>query len=75
MPHDEAAQREHLKEVDEDLRRDQEAEGVAKGRSTRPRWRLGYLVVLVGAVGFVAGCFLPFHRLGRFTIWDCPRFG
>jgi hypothetical protein len=33
LPHDEAAQREHLREVDEDLRRDQEADRVAKNYS------------------------------------------
>lgn len=63
LPHDEAAQREHLKEVDEDLRRDQEADRVARGRSRRQTWRLGYLVVLVGAAGFVASCFLPYNDL------------
>jgi hypothetical protein len=62
LPHDEAAQREHLQEVEEDLRRDQEADRVATGRS-RPRVRLGYLVVLVGAAGFVASCFLPYDGL------------
>jgi hypothetical protein len=59
LPHDEDAQREHLKEVDEDLRRDQLADSVAKAHSTRPRLRIGYLVVLAGAVGFVASCFVP----------------
>jgi hypothetical protein len=34
-PRDEAAQREHFKEVDEDLRRDQEADRVVKDNSTR----------------------------------------
>jgi hypothetical protein len=63
LPHDEAAQREHFKEVDEDLRRDQEADSVAKGHSTRPRWRIGYLVVL-GAAGFVASCFVPYYGGG-----------
>jgi hypothetical protein len=63
LPHDEAAQREHLKEVEEDLRRDQEADRFATGRSTRPRGRLGHLVVLVGAAGFVASCFLPYKGL------------
>ena len=62
LPHDEAAQREHLQEVGEDLRRDREADRVATGRS-RPRVRLGYLVVLVGAAGFVASCFLPYDGL------------
>jgi hypothetical protein len=63
LPHDEAAQREHLKEVEEDLRRDQEADHFATGRAPRPRVRLGYLVVLVGAAGFVASCFLPYSGL------------
>jgi hypothetical protein len=63
LPHNEAAQREHLKEVDEYLRRDQEADRVANGHSTRPRGRLGYLVVLAGAAGFVASCFLPYYGL------------
>jgi hypothetical protein len=63
LPHDELAQREHLKDVEEDLRRDQEAGRVATGRSTRPRGRLGYLVVVVGAAGFVASCFLPYNGL------------
>jgi hypothetical protein len=58
--HDEAAQREHFKEVDEDLSRDQEADRIAKGRSTRPRWGIGYLVVLLGVAGFVLSCFLPY---------------
>jgi hypothetical protein len=63
LPHDEAAQREHLQEVEEDFRRDREADRVATGRSRRPGWRLGYLVVLVGAAGFVASCFLPYDGL------------
>jgi hypothetical protein len=58
---DEAAQREHLKEVDEDLRRDQQADRVAKGHSRLRGWRVGYLVVLAGAAGFVASCFVPYH--------------
>jgi len=53
-----------MKEVDEDLRRDREADRVAKGLSTRPRGRrLGYLIVLVGAAVFVASCFLPYNGL------------
>jgi hypothetical protein len=63
LPHDEVAQREHLKEVDEDLRRDQEADHNAKGRSTQSRWEIGYLVVLIGVVGFVLSCFLPYTQL------------
>jgi hypothetical protein len=35
------------------------ADSVAKAHSTRPRLRIGYLVVLAGAVGFVASCFVP----------------
>lgn len=66
LPHDEAAQREHFKEVDEDLSRDQEADRIAKGRSTRPRWGIGYLVVLAGAAGFVASCFVPYYGGGVF---------
>ena len=64
LPHDEAAQREHLKEVDEDLRRDQKADRIAKGQSTRTRWRIGYLVVLTGAAGFVASSFVPYYGGG-----------
>ena len=64
LPHDEAAQREHLREVDEDLRRDQWADRIAKGALTRPRWEVGYLVVLVGVVGFIVSCFLPYLFLG-----------
>ena len=45
LPRDEAAQREHLKEVEEDLHPDQEPD------RPRPRGRLGYLLVLVGAEG------------------------
>jgi hypothetical protein len=63
LPQHEAAQREHFKEVDEDLRRDQEADRIAKGRSTRPRWGIGYLVVLLGVAGFVLSCFLPYTQL------------
>jgi hypothetical protein len=62
LPHDEAAQREHFKEVDEDLSRDQEADRIAKRRSTRPRWGIGYLVVLLGVAGFVLSCFLPYTQ-------------
>jgi hypothetical protein len=47
LPHDETIQREHLKEVEEDLHRDQEADRFATGRAARPRGRLGYLVVLL----------------------------
>jgi len=64
LPHDEAAQREHLREVDEDLRRDQWADRIAKGALTRPRWEVGYLVVLVGVAGFIVSCFLPYLFLG-----------
>jgi hypothetical protein len=64
LPQNEAAQREHFKEVDEDLRRDHEADRIAKGRSTRPRWEIGYLVVLLGVAGFVLSCFLPYTTLG-----------
>jgi hypothetical protein len=64
LPHDEAAQREHLNEVDDDLRRDQEVDHIAKGRSTRPRWEVGYLVALVGVAGFIVSCFLPYLFLG-----------
>jgi hypothetical protein len=63
LPHDEAAQREHFKEVDEDLSRDQEADRIAKGRSTWPRWGIGYLVVLLGVAGFVLSCFLPYAQV------------
>src|SRR4029450_560005 len=62
LPHDEAAQREHFKEVDEDLSRDQEADRIAKRRSTRPRGGIGYLVVLLGVAGFVLSCFLPYTQ-------------
>jgi hypothetical protein len=61
LPHDEAAQRQHFKEVDEDLRRDQGADRVAKGRSTGPGSRIGYLLILAGAAGFVASCFVPYY--------------
>lgn len=64
LPHDEAAQREHLNEVDEDLRHDREADRVGKGDS--PPRRVGYLVVLAGAAGFVASCFLPYYGGGVF---------
>jgi hypothetical protein len=64
LPHDEAAQREHFKEVDEDLRGDQEADRLAKRHSTRPRWGVGYLVVLAGSAGFVASCFVPYYGGG-----------
>jgi hypothetical protein len=64
LPHDEAAQREHLKEVEEDLRRDHEADRLATGRPTRPTGRLGYGVVLVGAVGFLTSCFVPYYGGG-----------
>jgi hypothetical protein len=39
VPRNEAAQREHLKEVQEDLQRDREAERVAKARHKRPWWQ------------------------------------
>ncbi len=64
LPHDEAAQREHFTEVDEDLRRDQEADRIANGRSTRPRLKIGYLVVLAGAGGFLTSCFVPYYGGG-----------
>ena len=64
LPHDEPAQRAHVKEVDEDLRADQEADRLAKGRSTRPRWGVGYLVVLAGSAGFVASSFVPYYGGG-----------
>jgi hypothetical protein len=66
LPHDEAAQREHFTEVDDDLRRDQEAERIAKGRSTWSRLWLGYLVVLAGAAGFLTSCFVPYYGGGVF---------
>jgi hypothetical protein len=64
LPHDEAAPREHLKEVDEDVRRDQEADRLAMGHSSRRSWRAGYLVILAGAAGFVASCFVPYYGGG-----------
>jgi hypothetical protein len=64
LPHDEAAQREHLKEVDEDLSHDQEADRIAKGSSMRPRWEVGYVVVLIGVAGFIVSCFLPYLSFG-----------
>jgi hypothetical protein len=64
LPHDEAAQREHLREVDEDLRRDQEADRVAKNYSPVRDQRPGYLVVLAGATGFVVSCFVPYYGGG-----------
>jgi uncharacterized phage-associated protein len=39
VPRNEAAQREHLKEVQEDLQRDREAERVAKAHHKRPWWK------------------------------------
>jgi hypothetical protein len=39
LPHDKAAQHEHLKEVQEDLRHDHEADRVARARLKRPWWR------------------------------------
>jgi hypothetical protein len=66
LPHDEAAQREHLKDVDENLRRDQEADQVAKGKSSLWTRRAGYLLVLAGAAGFVASCFVPYYGGGLF---------
>jgi hypothetical protein len=66
VPHEEVSQWEHLKEIDDDLRRDRNADRVARSRQMPPlRWLVGYLVVLVGAAGFVAGCFLPFYGIGR----------
>jgi hypothetical protein len=64
LPHDEAAQREHSPEVAKDLRRHQEADRVVRGRSTRPRREIGYLVVLIGVAGFIVSCFLPYLSLG-----------
>lgn len=61
LPHDEAAQREHLNEVSEDLRRDQEADRVAKGHPPGRSRRTGYLVILAGAAGFVVSCFVPYY--------------
>jgi hypothetical protein len=66
LPQNEAAQREHFKEVDEDLRRDEKADRVVKGHSPRPRWRIGYLVVLAGAAGFLTSCFVPYYGSGVF---------
>ena len=37
---------------------------VANDESPRWPWRAGYLVVLVGAVGFVVSCFVPFYGGG-----------
>jgi len=41
LPHDEAAQQEHLEEVGEDLRHEHEAERVAKShaKTGRPWWK------------------------------------
>jgi uncharacterized phage-associated protein len=39
LPHDEAAEKEHLKEVGEDLRHEHEAERVAKAHPKRPWWK------------------------------------
>jgi hypothetical protein len=41
LPHDEAAQKEHLKDVGEDLRHEHEAERVAKShpKTGRPWWK------------------------------------
>jgi hypothetical protein len=39
LPHEEAAQREHFKEVEDDLRRDHEANRVAKTGHKRPWWK------------------------------------
>jgi hypothetical protein len=76
LPHDEAAQREHLNEVAEDLRREQEADQVAKRHSPR-NGTAGYLLVLAGAAGFVVSCFVPYHGGGLFgpgtrtiSLWD-----
>jgi hypothetical protein len=66
LPQNEPAQREHFKEVDEDLRRDEKADRVVKGHSPRPRWGIGYLVVLAGAAGFFTSCFVPYYGSGVF---------
>jgi hypothetical protein len=41
LPHDKASQKEHLKEVEEDLRHEHEAERVAKPhpKTERPWWK------------------------------------
>jgi hypothetical protein len=39
VPRNEAAQREHLKEVQEDLQRDRQADRVAKAHHKRPWWQ------------------------------------
>jgi hypothetical protein len=41
LPHDEASQKEHLKEVEEDLHHEHEAERVAKAhpKRERPWWK------------------------------------
>jgi hypothetical protein len=41
LPHDEASQKEHLREVEEDLHHEHEADRVAKAHSTtdRPWWK------------------------------------
>jgi hypothetical protein len=39
LPHDEASTKEHFKEVEEDLRRDHEANRVAKAGHKRPWWK------------------------------------
>ena len=39
LPHDEASQKEHLKEVREDLHHEHEAEHIAKAHPKRPWWK------------------------------------
>ena len=39
LPHDEASQKEHLKELEEDLHHEREGERVAKAQRKRPWWR------------------------------------
>lgn len=39
LPHNEASQKEHLKEVEEDLHHEREAERVAKAHPERPWWK------------------------------------
>jgi hypothetical protein len=81
LPQDEAAWREHLEEVDEDVRRDQEADRVAKGHSSLRNWRAGYLVVLAGVAGFVASCLVPYYGGGigpgseTVSLWQSSSLG
>jgi hypothetical protein len=39
LPHDEPSTKEHFKEVGEDVRREREADRVAKARHKRPWWK------------------------------------